>query len=150
MKENKKGFTLIELLVVVVIIGILAEVDQPQYKKAVVKSKYSTLKHVTNSLYQAQQVYYLTNGVYSDSFDKLDIDIVNRYSTDTYIVFNGNTCAMAVDARYVYCKNAKINLSYLIKYSGQRYCVPYNDYANTICAIETGNEPISTTGWYPY
>ena len=69
------GFTLIELLVVVLIIGILASVALPQYQKAVEKSKATQAITLLHAMHQAAEVYYIENGEWPTSAEKLDIEI---------------------------------------------------------------------------
>lgn len=68
------GFTLLELLVVVLIIGVLVGVALPQYQVAVAKTRISALIPMLRSIQQAQEVYYMANGIFAQDIRDLDID----------------------------------------------------------------------------
>ena len=81
--KNSRAFTLIELLVVVLIIGILAAVAVPQYRKAVLKAHTTEVLTVLPQLKRAAVVYRLANGEQNlEDISKFDIEVPeNRFST---------------------------------------------------------------------
>lgn len=71
----KKGFTLIELLVVVLIVGVLSAAALPQYERAVEKTRAAEAVQLLRAIAQANERYFLANGVYTSNYGDLDIGL---------------------------------------------------------------------------
>ncbi len=141
-----RAFTLIELLVVVLITGMLSAIALPQYQKAVYKTRYGTMKIMAHALLQAQQVYYLANGTYSEKMS--DLGVCTPDAQDRKCTFEWGYCAL-YDSNpdggpyRVQCHNPDIGMSYQIfVQKRQRVCFGRNlsesSVQNTICKAETG------------
>ncbi len=147
---NNGGFTLIELLVVVLIIGILAAVAVPQYQKAVLKSRYATIKNLVKSVATAQEVYYLSHGKYATLWSDLDIDISSN-CTNSSCSFDWGSCNIAISTSDYMVSCILIAKEHSLRYGlwlahspsfpGRAQCFAgtkdLTDITNKICKIET-------------
>ena len=150
IRKNYKCFTLLELLVVVLIIGILASIALPQYKKAVLRSRFATVKQNVKTLSQSMERYYLVNNVYPTSLSNLDIEIKPAKNTDYYI--NGHSIGGII------MSNGKYLLNYFVSNTSVE-CISYDGskYGNSegtrlliahICQQETGKKIPNSSGNY--
>ena len=136
---TNKAFTLIELLVVVLIIGILAAIAVPQYKKAVAKSRATQLITTTKALVEANKAYYLQHGVYSNKLEDLDINFTNETGGVLHLD-NGTYCAFQGQGS-IFCEMQSPRSSIVQFYSGRTDCYSYatdNYSGDDLCQILTG------------
>jgi len=139
IKNVSQGFTLLELLVVVLIIGILAAIALPQYKIAVGKARFSTLKTITRNVQDAAQRYYLLHNTYEDAINNLDIEIPNDVSCKIWSQSFSDQirCSkkiFGVDMCYYVFRSTGLPNSCLV------YSINQTDSANRVCQKETNRE----------
>ena len=151
-RSYNKAFTLIELLVVVLIIGILSAIALPQYQKAVEKARMTKAMIQVRALAEAQKEYYLANGSYADTFDKLSLDFpgtpneannqLYHKNITLYLDWIGHSLVYAA-----YLRNEWGNGRWYITYdltSNTLYCEAYKEdtKSNDVCKTFS-NSPIT-------
>ncbi|MBR2082333.1 MAG: prepilin-type N-terminal cleavage/methylation domain-containing protein [Elusimicrobiaceae bacterium] len=150
MVQQKQAFTLIELLVVVLIIGILAAVAVPQYRKAVIKSRYVQLMISADAIAKAEEVLYLANGAYTSNLYQLDISVPDD-GYEIYVDTSSNEGVGIVVAqdRSDLGMGYNIYLQHGVTRPG-RECRVYKDepYIHQICKSLTGKQKGDNGGSY--
>lgn len=92
--KSNAGFTLVELMVVVAIIGILATLAVPQYKKFQAKSRQSEARLSLGGAYTIEQSFAAENSSYTQCLGQAGYarDGVKFYYTVGFSADGGNTC----------------------------------------------------------
>lgn len=139
MDINKRGFTLLELLVVVLIIGILAAVALPQYRKVVEKSKMTEAITVARAIADAQQRYYMVHNTYlnCEYTNAIDIDLSGSDSCSY-----GGACVCKQTTNFLYMTSNQVgsDIAHVVRLPKYKYYIYIEkDKPSKIRCSYTGN-----------
>lgn len=98
--RNQRGFTLVEIMMVVIIIGVLAILGIPRYRKYLLESKLTEVQVNLGEIKQGQAKYYnshkqkyadILTGVNEDVEQKLRIELGAKVNFDYTVAAYGTT-----------------------------------------------------------
>ncbi len=147
--NSKHAFTLIELLVVVLIIGILAAIALPQYQKAVQKSRLTEGIQLIRQVANAEKIYYLANGTYTNDFNNLDIGF--NLDEESYTAANGTNVHLhiwrAITTNIIYAQMPNNDHSHWYIYydltTDKMFCGAKGEEAIPLCKTLSSGEQLS-------
>lgn len=88
-----EGFTLVELLIVVAIIGLMATIGVPTFKKMVQKAKKSEAKVALGALFTVENAFFAEYGVFGSNVEQIGFTLDGSSATRIYHVgFGGAAC----------------------------------------------------------
>ncbi len=156
VKSVLGGFTLIELLVVVLIIGILAAIALPKYQVAVGRARVARALPLLRSIVEAQERYYMANGVYTADLDALDLQIAyaSRIESDNQSWQYQNTpighlsVAFSFPCAYWDNQEDKVAIDFCGGNMDRKMCYAQKDspYGDRLCA-SLGRKTASVSDW---
>jgi len=76
--RTSKAFTIFEMAIVISIIGILASISLPSYRKTLARFEANEGKQVLIAMLSSQKRYHLEFGDYAASIDDLDLEVPNN------------------------------------------------------------------------
>ena len=137
---------------VVLIIGILSAVALPEYRVAVEKSRAANAMIAAKAVKDAEEIYFMANGQYTDDIRDLDLDVPVPKDFTLYLMKDGD--------RKVEFWRETPEFLYAVVFSfdhrsgstaGIHYCAAYSSkpQSRRICAAY-GPEFLTDEGWARY
>lgn len=136
-KVNETGFTMIELLIVVAIIGVLATIGIPTFKKMIQKSKKSEAKVALGALYNAEAAFFAEYNTYGNRVEKIGFELEGSVGDRFYDVgFPDAACLnQATSEPSIGTALARLTSKFPAYYAGP-----------TVTVLQTGNGTVCDVG----